>query len=89
MDDPTDPEDVRRIGSDPVALEAFYTAHYDAVVRYLARRVDDPHDVADLVADTFLTALESAPGFDPARGRPLAWLLGAPGPRRVRLALPG
>jgi len=76
MDDPADPEDVRRIGRDPLALEAFYTAHYDAVVRYLARRLDDPHDVADLVADTFLTALDGAAGFDPARGRPLAWLLG-------------
>lgn len=69
-------EQIHRIGSDPVALEAFYVEHYPHVLRYFARRVHDPHDVADLVADTFVAALDSATGFDPRRGRPLAWLLG-------------
>lgn len=71
-----DPELVRRIGSDPDALEAFYVAHYADVVQYFARRLRDPHDVADLVADTFIAALETAAKYDPRRGRPLAWLLG-------------
>ncbi|MFG1654901.1 RNA polymerase sigma factor [Micromonospora chersina] len=66
----------RLIGSDPEALETFYAAYYRHVVRYFARRCADPHDVADLVADTFLTAVESAGGFDSRRGKPIAWLLG-------------
>lgn len=71
-----DAEKVRRIGRDPAALEAFYLAFYPAVVRYFARRMRDPHDVADLVAETFMTAMETAERYDPRRGRPLAWLLG-------------
>lgn len=71
-----DAEAVRRIGRDREALEAFYVAYYADTVRYFARRLRDPHDVADLVADTFIAALESAAGYDPQRGRPLAWLLG-------------
>ncbi|MGW1060074.1 RNA polymerase sigma factor [Micromonospora rubida] len=69
-------ERTRRIGSDRAALEAFYAEHYPDVVRYFTRRLRDPHDVADLVADTFLAAIGNATGFDPRRGRPLAWLLG-------------
>jgi RNA polymerase sigma factor (sigma-70 family) len=71
-----DVERVCDIGRDPSALEAFYAAHYADVVRYFARRLQDPHDVADLVADTFIAAMENAPKYDPRRGRPLAWLLG-------------
>jgi RNA polymerase sigma-70 factor (ECF subfamily) len=71
-----DPAWVRSIGVDRQALERFYLAHYSDVVRYFARRLQDPHDVADLVADTFLAAMQSASGYDPDRGRPLAWLLG-------------
>jgi RNA polymerase sigma-70 factor (ECF subfamily) len=66
----------RSIGSDADALEAFYHCYYEAVVRYLTRRIDDPQDIADLTADTFLSAMRSAATFDPRRGRPLAWLLG-------------
>jgi RNA polymerase sigma-70 factor (ECF subfamily) len=69
-------ERVRHIGSDREALEEFYLAHYADVVRYFARRLRDPHDVADLVADTFIAAMQSAARYDPERGRPLAWLLG-------------
>jgi RNA polymerase sigma factor (sigma-70 family) len=69
-------ERVRRISCDREALEAFYVAHYADVVRYFARRLQDPHDVGDLVAETFITALETAAKYDPRRGRPLVWLLG-------------
>lgn len=68
--------DTTRIGSDPAALERFYLAHYDEVVRYIARRVTDPHDVADLVADTFLGAVDASGSFDHRIGRPVAWLIG-------------
>lgn len=74
--DPEPADSVRRIGSDSDALEGFYAAHYAEVVRYFTRRVRDPHDVADLVAETFIAALENATKYDPSRGRPLAWLLG-------------
>jgi len=46
------------------------------VLRYLSRRVRDPQDVADLVADTFLAAMGAAASFDPRRGRVLPWLIG-------------
>jgi RNA polymerase sigma factor (sigma-70 family) len=71
-----DAADTRHIGRDRAALERFYLAHYDDLVAYFTRRVDSPHDVADLVADTFLAALASADGYDPAKGRPLSWLIG-------------
>lgn len=71
-----DPADVRRIRHDAAVLERFYLAHYDDLVRYLVRRVRDPHDVADLVADTFMAALDAAGSFDHRRGRALPWLIG-------------
>jgi RNA polymerase sigma-70 factor (ECF subfamily) len=71
-----DPAQTARIGYDVGALERFYRAFYDDVVRYVARRVTDPHDVADLVADTFLAAMGSAASFDSRRGRTLPWLIG-------------
>jgi RNA polymerase sigma-70 factor (ECF subfamily) len=71
-----DPEFVRDIGTDRAALEKFYLAYYPDVLRYCARRCQDPHDVADLVADTFFSAMTSAGRYRPDRGQPLAWLLG-------------
>jgi RNA polymerase sigma factor (sigma-70 family) len=71
-----DPADVRRIGHDPEALERFYRALVKEMIAYLSRRVPDPHDVADLVAETFLQAMSAARRYDPDRGRPGAWLTG-------------
>ena len=39
------------IATDPEALEAFYREHVEAVQRFVARRVSDPHLAADLTAD--------------------------------------
>ncbi|GAA4533077.1 MULTISPECIES: RNA polymerase sigma factor [Nonomuraea] len=58
------------------AFEAFYRRHVDGVTRFLARRVDDPHQVADLVADVFLAVMESAHTYRPERGSEVAWLYG-------------
>jgi RNA polymerase sigma factor (sigma-70 family) len=69
-------DDVRRIGTDPAAFEAFYRTHVDAVERFVVRRVSDPHRAADLTAEVFLAAIESADGYRPARGKPVAWLYG-------------
>ena len=64
------------IGTDPDALEAFYREHVEAVQRFVARRVSDPHLAADLTADVFLEAVEAAAHYKAARGTPRAWLYG-------------
>ena len=43
---------------------------------YFARRSADPHVVADLTADTFVTAITSFGSFDPGRGTARAWVFG-------------
>ncbi len=68
--------DLRRIGQDPDAFEAFYREHLPAVRRFVARRVDDPHRAADLTADIFLAAIDGARGYRADRGSPAAWLTG-------------
>ncbi|MFC5731107.1 MULTISPECIES: RNA polymerase sigma factor [Nocardioides] len=70
------PSDVHRIGSDPDAFEAFYREHVEAVQRFVARRVADPHLAADLAADVFLAAIDAAAGYRPDRGSPGGWLIG-------------
>jgi RNA polymerase sigma factor (sigma-70 family) len=70
------PAPVARIGVDPGAFESFYREHREAVKRFVARRVADPYLVADLTAEVFVAALQSARGYDARRGAPRAWLLG-------------
>jgi DNA-directed RNA polymerase specialized sigma24 family protein len=48
------------IATDPDAFERFYREHVEAVQRFVARRVDDPYLAADLTADVFVAAIESA-----------------------------
>lgn len=57
-------------------FETFYRQHLDLVRLYLARRVDDPFVVADLTADIFLRAIDSAPTFRSSLGSSRAWLIG-------------
>ncbi|CAM3337558.1 RNA polymerase sigma factor [Stackebrandtia soli] len=68
--------DIAAIASDPRAFEAFYRAHVDDVQRFIARRVDDPHQAADLTANVFIAVIESAGSYRASRGEPLAWLYG-------------
>ncbi|WP_223410468.1 RNA polymerase sigma factor [Occultella gossypii] len=68
--------DIKGIGTDPDAFERFYRAHVRAVEGFVARRVGDPHSAADLTAEIFLAAIESAAGYDPTRGTPVGWLYG-------------
>ncbi|WP_090802542.1 RNA polymerase sigma factor [Asanoa ishikariensis] len=68
--------DISGIGDDPVAFEVFYRRHVEAVGRFVARRVDDPHLAADLTADVFLAVIESAAGYRPDRGSQIGWLFG-------------
>ncbi|MFD0417742.1 RNA polymerase sigma factor [Streptomyces sp. NPDC127108] len=61
---------------DPQVFEEFYRRHVDAVTRFVARRVSDPHTVADLTADVFLAVVDSADGYRPGLGSEAAWLFG-------------
>jgi RNA polymerase sigma-70 factor (ECF subfamily) len=67
---------VNEIGTDPDVFERFYREHIEAVKRFVARRVDDPYLVADLTADVFVAAIDSAASYDGRRGAPGAWLCG-------------
>lgn len=56
-------------------FEALYSAHYDALLRYALRRVADPADAADVVAETWTVAWRrrtQLPGGDADR----LWLFG-------------
>jgi RNA polymerase sigma-70 factor (ECF subfamily) len=68
-------ERVRQIAGDPAAFRAFYREHVEAVQRFVARRVDDPQLAADLTAEVFLAAVQSAPRYR-GDGVPRAWLYG-------------
>lgn len=69
-------DDISRIATDPDVFEAFYRRHIEGVQRFVARRVDDPHMAADLVADIFLGAIDGAHGYRPDRGNEGGWLFG-------------
>jgi RNA polymerase sigma factor (sigma-70 family) len=68
--------DVTRTESDAEErFRVFYTAHFEALLAYAVRRVAQPADAADVVADTFLVAWRrrgSLPPGDEAR----LWLYG-------------
>jgi RNA polymerase sigma factor (sigma-70 family) len=70
---------ISRLAHDPAALEEFYRRHVRALTRYAARVLGHREDADDVVAATFLAAIESSGGFDPRRGRPVAWLYGIAG----------
>ncbi len=68
--------DVDSIARDPDAFEVFYREHLETVQRFVTRRVADPHLAADLTAEVFLAAVDSASSYRPDRGAPAAWLVG-------------
>ena len=57
-------------------FERLYRANVEAVTAYFARRTADPHVVADLTAETFVTAITSFGSFDPRKGTARAWVFG-------------
>lgn len=69
-------DNIRGVDSDPDLFERFYRDHVEAVERFVARRVDDPHAAADLTADVFLKVIQAAHGYRPEQGPPRAWLFG-------------
>lgn len=70
------PELLRLISTDPDIFEAFYREHVDRVQRFVARRIGDSERAADLTAEIFLAAIDSAPRYRARQGTPKAWLLG-------------
>jgi RNA polymerase sigma factor (sigma-70 family) len=67
---------LRWIGTDPDIFEAFYREHVEGLQRFVARRVGDRERGADLTAEIFLAAIDSARRYQPRRGTPKAWLYG-------------
>lgn len=70
------PEQVRWIGTDPELFEVFYREQVEGLQRFVARRVGDRERAADLTAEIFLAAVDSAHRYRPRRGSPKAWLYG-------------
>lgn len=70
------PDELPRIAHDPAIFEVFYREHVEAVQRFVARRVADPHLAADLTAEVFVAAIDGASSYRGNRGAPVAWLFG-------------
>lgn len=58
------------------AYSLFFRRHVDAITRYAVRRCANAEDVADLVAECFLVALQSAHRYIPETDTALPWLFG-------------
>jgi RNA polymerase sigma-70 factor (ECF subfamily) len=63
------------IATDRAAFAEFYLQHFDDVLGFVTRRVSEPQLAADLTADVFVAALESASSYR-GDGPPGAWLIG-------------
>ncbi len=75
MDESTDAETLIESCSEPRAFIAVFERHYDAVHRYLRRRVSA--EVADdLTAETFVRAYERRASYRPDRPDARPWLYG-------------
>lgn len=70
------PEQLRWIGVDPELFEVFYREQVEDLQRFVVRRVGDRERAADLTAEIFLAAIDSAHRYRPRRGAPKAWLYG-------------
>src|SRR5664279_5237834 len=69
------PEQLRWIGTDPDLFDAFYSEHLEDLQHFVARRVGDRDRAADLTAEIFLAAVDSAHRYHP-RGTTKSWLYG-------------
>jgi RNA polymerase sigma-70 factor (ECF subfamily) len=58
------------------AYGAFFRRHVRPVTMYGVRRCDGPEDVADLVSETFLIALQASGRYRPEMDSALPWLFG-------------
>lgn len=61
----------------PDAWDALFVNYSEPIWRYVARMMGNlPHDVADVVQETFLAAARSARSYDAQRGTLNMWLAG-------------
>jgi RNA polymerase sigma-70 factor (ECF subfamily) len=58
------------------SYSAFFRRHVEPITRYSIRRCANPDDVADLVGETFLVALQAAHRYRPESDTALPWLFG-------------
>jgi RNA polymerase sigma factor (sigma-70 family) len=58
------------------AYSVFFRRHVDPITRYAVRRCASPDDVADLVGECFLVALQAAHRYVPETDTALPWLFG-------------
>ena len=70
------PEHLPLIGIDPDIFDVFYRQQIEAVENFVVRRVGDRDRAADLTAEIFLAAIDSAHRYRASLGTPRAWLLG-------------
>jgi len=81
----SDEELLIAIAQGPGALPEFYRRHVAKVISMGARRFANSDDVADFTAEVFCEVMTSASGFDPKRGRAVAWLYGVAGHVAARM----
>jgi len=76
----TDPADAVLLEAmsrgDADSFACFFRRHVGAITLYSVRRCAHPEDVGDLVAETFLVALQAAGRYIPANETALPWLFG-------------
>jgi len=58
------------------AYSVFFRRHVNAITRYAVRRSPNPDDVADLVGECFLVALQASHRYVPETDTALPWLFG-------------
>ncbi len=62
------------VADGPQAFAAFYRRHEDAMLLFFLRRTENPETAADLTAEVFAAALESARRFARGASPAVAWL---------------
>jgi RNA polymerase sigma-70 factor, ECF subfamily len=59
---------------DPASMSILYRRHYGVIHRYVSHRVATPHDVNDIVSETFLTMVQTLPKYQWTGAPFQAWL---------------
>lgn len=62
-------------GQDSAALAELYDRHSPLLYSVLMQKLADPADSQDILHDVFLKLYHKASSYNPALGRPIAWLL--------------
>jgi RNA polymerase sigma-70 factor, ECF subfamily len=60
---------------DPAAISFLYRQHYGAIYRYVNRRIGNPHDTTDIVAEVFMSMVRYLPSFRWTGAPFRCWLL--------------